>query len=186
MPAMTLVNLQDLFHEVTRQIFPALAAGLIRPAFQQQGQPGVNVPDSVIYIHIENEAQYWDKLRQITTARIPGNEVEGKETTLYTRVMRVDWYLYGPSSFDNADILRTYLLSEPIREFLNLYNVAPIRDINPGRRAPEMVNGQWRERTDLSALFNVATTRDATRPYFAEAAITVNAGGDEQTVEISQ
>lgn len=182
MPALTLDQLKDIFQEITARILPELDRTLIRRAYQQQGQPGMNIPDNAIFFHLDNQASPWDKLRDTQQSNFDANGSD--HATFYTRVIRVDWYLYGPSSFDFADIIKLQLLSEPILGYLQTYQIAPIRDIDPARHVPEAFNGQWRERADLSALFNVLTDRTRRIPFFKAAHIETDAGGDSRVIEL--
>ena len=84
--------------------------------------------------------------------------------TGYTRVHKIDWTLYGPNSYDNADLIRSSIFADEYLQTFKDNNLFLITDVQMPTRLPELYNGQWWERTDFSATFNESVIREGTTP----------------------
>ena len=74
--------------------------------------------------------------------------------------------MYGPSSYDNADLIRYNILSSKYLNDFRAYNLFLITDVTMPVRLPELFNGQWWERTDFQASYNELVIRRSQIPYF--------------------
>ncbi len=187
---LTLTQLKMLFHDVTVQITGLNADRGVRNTFPQQGQPGWLVNDDVVFIDIHPVDDEYALLRDITYGAqepVSGEQPAADYSTSYTRVMQVTWVCYGPNSFDIADKIRFGILSQESLASLAALEVAPLTAIPSPRRAPELFDGQWWERSDIQCRFNVLTTRTETVPFLEAADIEVyTEKGLYATIEIEE
>ena len=168
--------IQPLMQIVTMQalgIDPAdpSAPEIVRVGWQTQGQPAQTIDQDVIYIRCVEEDDEYNRIRDQEITDAPPISV--LITTIYTRVWRTFWTFYGPNSFDNARIVKSFLLSQEGHDSLlganNTYGQLPVgsggygggqiniylvTDIPAPRRVPENRNGQWWERIDFDCQFN--------------------------------
>lgn len=80
------------------------------------------------------------------------------QLTTYTRIWRLFWTIYGPTSFTNARLLRSYLFTQDMHDALAAKNLYFVTDPSAPQRVPEEYEKQWWERVDFSAQFNEAVT----------------------------
>nr|WP_147433503.1 hypothetical protein [Paenibacillus ginsengarvi] len=122
--------------------------------------------------------EYLDDLytRQINVVYNEIDPDNARRSVSYTRVLRVNWICYGPSSFDDADVIRIGLLSPWMTEQLAGANMALITDLGMPTRSPELFGGQWWERTSFYARFNEQVTRQADVPYLQSADVNIIKG----------
>jgi hypothetical protein len=156
MSVQTLFQLNTLFQSLTASI-TGIPGTQIRPAYQQGGQPFQDISADIIYFWINYIDNPYNRQRN-TSYSYPNSTVE------YTRVINVDWFLYGPDSFDYADTLRNGLEDDTSFASLSAFGVYGLIGFDAPVRAPFLLNGQWWDRTDFSAKFNVDTTRVYTMP----------------------
>jgi hypothetical protein len=171
---LTLTQLKALFHEITVAITGLDADSGVRNTYPPQGQPAWKINDNIVFIAIYPVDDQYDKLRDVVYREqtpVTGEEVVSDYTTAYTRVMEVVWTVYGPNSFDMADNIRFGILSAETLVSLAAVEVAPLTEIAAPRRAPDLFDGQWWERSDVRCRFNVLTARTETVPYLNAANI---------------
>jgi hypothetical protein len=163
-----LTDLENIFCNLTYTILglditdPA-NAGKVRIAWPTNGAPAWGINDDVIFMRV---TQQDDKLTRYQDILYTGiDEISTSQETGYTRVHRVDWTLYGPNSYDNADLIRFNIFNQDNTNQLKTSNLFLITDVPMAQRLPELYNGQWWERTDFSALFNELVIRETTVPY---------------------
>lgn len=182
MAFLTLTELQNIFYEVT-VTSTGLPAKRVRQAYQGQSQPAWGIDENVAFIHVSQKDDAYDKKRNYSWYTGYG-PTDSRQTVNYTRVIQVDWSIYGPSCFDNADALRNGILLEQIRNIMSAHDIYPLTDIAAPRRVPYLFNGQWWDRTDLRAYFNCATTRSSIVPLFSGAHIDIDSAGGDRVVEL--
>lgn len=102
----------------------------------------------------------------------------------YTRVFQPLWTFYGPSAYDNADTVRSAILTENIRyTYLAPNGMYPLSEPSAPVRLPYEANSQWWNRCDLRMKFNVLTIRESTVPYLQGANIQViDSKGVQRTI----
>lgn len=187
---LSLVNLQEVFYQATLTA-SGLAEQFVRHTYAPDSQPGWEQAENLIFLNVSPQDDPYDKLRDIAYAE--GDITTTEERVFYTRVIAVDWTLYGPLSYDLADLIRHGILIPPIREILAKKEIYPLTSIDAPRRGPYEFNMQWWERTDLRALFNVGTRRTATVPLLAGATVEIETGtlgpsgvGDSRIITIQE
>ena len=178
---LTFVQLQSLFYSATTTAIPGVP---VRHAYQGQSQPSFEITDDVIFLNINNIDSPYDKQRDITYSA--ADSQNANQSIFYVRVIQTTWTIYGPNSWDNADIIRNGVLTPPILEILGDSQVYPIPGISPAIRAPYLFDGQWWQRCDLNVNFNVGTLRVNTAPYLQSAEIELEDDqGDQRIINVT-
>lgn len=139
----------------------------IRKGYPAEGAPAWKRTENVGFILVSFENDPYAQPVEISYNR--DNETAADQIASYTRVIQVSWTFYGPSSYDDADKVRTGL-------FLNPLLFAPmhlITDAPTPYRLPELFEGQWWERSTLVARFNEKVTRSTKVNYIESADIRV-------------
>jgi len=169
---LTIKQLEDIFQALTVTLTGLNKEAGVRISWPTVGAPGWKITEDIAFIRV---APVNDPFaQQIET----GYQVDGPNPDLlaersYNRVHSVQWILYGPSSLDNADILRSNLFTESTKSTLKANNLSLVTEVPVPQRFPESFNGQWWERADLSARFNELVIRKSTVSTIESANITV-------------
>lgn len=154
----------------------------VRNAWPTDGSPGVQDPSvNVVFLRVAPTGGPYIQQRD-TDWVDSGDGVNVDVTASYTRVHEVYWTFYGPSSSDLAETLRNALYSQTTQDTLAASNLYMILDVPAPIRVPELFNGQWWERADLSARFNEDVQRYTQMPYLETAQITIQS--DDGEVEV--
>jgi len=184
---LTLKQIEKLFWNVTTQMLgldPALPvnANKVRIAWPTEGAPSWKINEDVTFLRI---GDFDDSINILRDSVMSNLDVDNaNETTGYTRVLIIHFICYGPNSFDNAFIIRKKLYDQKYREFLNIKNIFLIPQINSPVRVPELLNGQWWERTNVMAKFNELIQFNQTIPYLKSAAATIDNSADTNNVVV--
>lgn len=185
MPALTLVQLQDLFFDITVTM-TGYDEKKVRHAYQPQGQPGNEISQDIVYLDVMEVDNQWNRQRndvQKNSATYESGFITLEDgsflvtengekivadpyiaatsdiETSYTRVIQTRWTVYGTTCYDMASVIAWKILNPDIREALREHDVKPVCDIPAPILGREMVNGQWWQRTDLTVLFYAGTVR---------------------------
>lgn len=145
----------------------------VRISWPTNGAPSWKINEDVVFLRITPED---DKLAREQNIIYTENEQDRsflKKQIGYTRVHKINWTLYGPSSYDNADLIRFRIFEDEYKKKFNKKNLFLITDVPMPVRLPEFYNGQWWERTDFSATFNESVVRENVEPYIKSADIRV-------------
>lgn len=171
MAFLTLAQLNVIFHGLLVDI-TGLNPKRIRTTYPPQGQPGFTINDDYIFITLSPIDNPYDKNRYGVAFHadpVSGQGPMADVTTYYTRVFQLLLNIYGPNSLDLADTIRYRILTEDSLATLADAEIAPITEIPPAPRVPELFNGQWWERSDLKIMLNIGTSRADEIPYFEQA-----------------
>lgn len=175
---LTLQELKDFFVATTCQMLnidptTTQGKGKVRTTWPADGQPSWKISDDIVFLRVTPQD---DKLaRELNIVYDPkenDNEYSIKKTG-YTRVHKIDFTLYGPNSYDNADIIRYSIFSYDYMLLFRTKNLFLITDVAMPVRAPEPYNGQWWDRTDFSCTFNEAVIRETEIPYITSTDIRI-------------
>lgn len=169
---MLLRNLEDLIRAATLELLGLpdnkTTASRVRIAWPTNGAPDWKITENVTFIRVYPIDEPYNRLKDI---QYQNNNLDSLlQTESYTRVIGVSWIFYGPSSFDDADILRNNLSrSERLRnnKLHVVYNLAA------PMRLPELYNGRWWERTDFTAYFYEEISRDHIIPALSGAQVII-------------
>jgi hypothetical protein len=161
MPPLKLNQLEDALFTATTTV-TGLPNDNIRLAYQGDSAPFVAMGEDVALLYITALDNAYDKQRELSYSKPIGGGTQLNEAASYTRVIECLWMVHGPNSFDNADAIRSGILSEAVREPLAALQIYPVPSIPPAVRVPEIHENQWLDRSDLRVRFYVATTREST------------------------
>lgn len=177
-------QIEDLFYSLTLQI-TGLCDGQVRLTFAPDGQPAWERDKNYTFITLSYLDNPYDKQREPVQGDYDDDNAQLSVT--YTRVMQVLWTIYGPDAFDLADAIKIGVLQDAYRTQLTRNKIFPLTDIPAPIRAPENFNGQWWERVDIRAFFNVFTERSSIVPYIKTADINIyDDNGLQRVVEVRE
>lgn len=171
-----LKELEDFFVQITCKMLnidptTPTGKGKVRKTWPTGGAPSWKIEEDIVFLRI---TPIDDKLaRQLNIIYDPNkddNTIADKKIG-YTRVHKIDWTLYGPNSYDNADIIRNLIFDFDYMLEMKKKNLFLVTDVSMPTRLPELYNSQWWERTDFSATFNEAVIRESKVPYISSADI---------------
>lgn len=171
-------EIEDFFQEITCKMLNLDLTKKenqekVRIAWPTGGAPSWKIAQDIVFLRI---TPIDDKMaRQLNIVYDPNasDVTIADKKTGYTRVHKIDWTLYGPNSYDNADIIRISIFDNELMMEMKKKNLALITDVSMPTRLPELYNGQWWERTDFSATFNEAVIREKQVPYISSADVRV-------------
>ena len=132
----------------------------VRIAYQTEGQPAWGIKDDVVTIRITEEDSPINRQREDSYSQI--DDVTLNEAESYTRVVNLFLAIYGPNSWENAQVIRDLFFRDSFRWVLSQNKIFLIPDIVSPRRIPEVFAGQWWERVDLEIRFNEGIVKDRT------------------------
>ena len=81
------------------------------------------------------------------------------EVDEHTDIHTVLFANYGPNAYEYARDIRDGFKRERIREYLKRHHFFVVPPIAAIKRVPELINGQWWNRVDVTVIFNEYVTR---------------------------
>lgn len=156
----------------------------VRVAWQTQGQPFEDVSTDICYIFMIERGGEYDRQR---------NELFGTQTATqipliqtYTRIWECRWMFYGPNSFDHARLMRSAIFTDYFRWQLRPFSMYPVAPFDNPLRVPEVINGQWFNRSDMRGLIYEQVTETRTVNLVASVPVVVNdANGTLADIEVT-
>lgn len=145
--------------------------GKVRIAWPTNGAPSWQINEDVTFLRITPQDDKLAREQNIIYTENEQNKALLNKQTGYTRVHKINWTLYGPNSYDNADLIRHLIFDFEYMKKFKKKNLFLITDVPMPVRLPELYNGQWWERTDFSATFNEAVIRESAEPFITSAEI---------------
>lgn len=166
--ALTSGEISILFQQLTAQMLGLNPSGPNDAAYSQvlidwptQGQPWPGgVGQDICALRCVQVDDPYDKTRDFLIQPLDGYDVQ--QMVGYTRCWKASWTFYGPSSFDHARIVKDFLFLDWAHDQLKASNLYLVTNAGSPRRAPELFQGQWWERTDLEARFYEEVTSTIT------------------------
>lgn len=161
--------LDDVFQRLVVGV-TGLPGKMVRPRWQpnppKQPTPDVNwcavgVVDSA---HDDNAALVHDRF---------ANNGDGADDVLRHEELTVLASFYGPNAAGFADLMRDGLSVPQNREALHADDVAFVA-VGDKRIAPDLTNGQWVRRVDLTLLFRRGVKRSYATPHLTVADIDID------------
>lgn len=146
----------------------------VRKAWQQQGAPAFGINDDVASLEVtlvdaEND---YDKIRD---SWLTSNDNVSVTTNLnYTRKWKLVVIFRGPNAFDHARLLKSAMLLDFLHDMLAAENLYLLPGMPTQVRLPELFEGQWWERNDLSLYFFEQVTETLTVPSVASTEVIIN------------
>lgn len=171
-----LKDIEDFFQEITCEMLRIDLSkkenqSKVRIAWPTGGAPGWKINDDICFLRITPIDDAMTRQLNICYDPVKNDAPYTKKKVGYTRVHKINWTLYGPNSYDNADIIRHLIFDFDYMKKFKEKNLFLITDVPMPTRLPELYNGQWWERTDFSATFNEGVTRESEVPYIKSADI---------------
>lgn len=167
---MVLKDIEDVIRKVTLEILglpnDATTASRVRISWGQTSAPAWGIDDNVTFIRVYQGDDPYNRPKDIQYQN--NDETSLIRTEKYTRVIVVDWIFYGPSGFDDADIIRNGLSKN---ETLIKNNLFFVYDRPAPTRTPELFNNQWYERSNFSGRFYEQINRNYTVPAISGAEV---------------
>lgn len=179
-------DIEKLFWKATTIMLgfdPVLPANAnkVRISWPVDGAPAWKITEDVTFLRIGDEDDDFTLLRDTIYSAL--NDDNANQETSYTRVIKVHWVCYGPNSNDNAFMIRNKLYSQTIRDLLNAQQVFLVPSIDQPIRTPEQKDGQWWDRSNLNAKFNLTVAFDTTVPYLKSATVRVTDQNDNTVID---
>lgn len=165
-----LKEIEDFFRDITCKMLgmdpeTEESNDKVRIAWPTEGAPAASIDKDIVYLRITPvDDKLARELNIIYYESKEDNKISNKKTG-YTRVHKIDWTLYGPNSYDNADIIRHSIFDYDYMIEFRTKNLFLITDVPMPTRLPEYFASQWWERTDLTASFNESVIREKKIPY---------------------
>lgn len=168
---LTLTQIENLFQSITSQILNVTDPSIVRIGWSQDGAPAWRINDDICFLLVN----YADTpiTRQFETSYDATTETLSQSSI---QAIRVAWTLYGPGSFDNANLIRSNLFQQTYQTQFSANNLALVTDVTMPTRVPELFNGQWWNQTSFYAQFNELVIRQTSVPYLTSADVEVLEG----------
>ena len=170
---LTLEEIENIFQLMTAQILGLNVNSGVRIAWPPEGAPSWKRTESVAFIRVTLAD---DPICQQREKVYTNNAVNLDQALNYTLTPQIQFTVYGPNSFDNAELLRHALFLPENYATLSANNLYLITNVPIPIRAPELFNGQWWDRSDLTVNFNQAVTRRSTVEVITSVTAIVNEG----------
>lgn len=137
----------------------------VRTSWPTDGAPAWEIDEDICFLSITPRDDLINRQRNIRHEEAGENL---KRITEYTKVINCSYILYGPNSYDNAEFLQHALFLPEYKEIFNKSYLYLIPDVPAPIRAPEFFNGQWWERSDFEASFNLYVRREQIVDYIED------------------
>jgi hypothetical protein len=159
---LTMTQLETLLHSaVTQMLGYTVQANpdKVRISWPTDGAPAWKITDDVTFLRIVPASDNYSKLRN--TSYVDAGITSVTKSTNQTRIFDVNLICYGPNSFENIETIRNSVYEELYRNMLSASNVYVMPDISMPTRSPELYNGRWWERSNLTIRIYEGTLRDS-------------------------
>lgn len=183
---LTKTELEDVFYNLTVSIMNNSPDFDVRHSWPTNGAPAFEVNDNLVFLSFYDVPSTVTQQRENTYTQEGSPEAGNMETT-YTRTLSVTWKFYGPDSWDNARVLKDGLFYQEHHDTLAVQNLFLVPDFNPPQRVPELWEGLWYERCDLTIYFNEGVSINRVLPAIETVGIVVmNYEGIKATIGIEE
>lgn len=167
---LTLTEIEDLFYDLTVSLIGGTPD--VRHSWPTQGAPAFGVSDNVTFLKVYDVPGVLTVERDEKYSQV-GSPSTPNMATRYTRNLMVNWIFYGAQSWNNAISVRNKIFYQEHHDTLARKNIYMVPDFEPPKRMPELWQGLWYERADLTIKFNEAIVVNETVPYLESAEIIV-------------
>ena len=178
---LTLEQIENIFQSLTCSLTGLDRNKGVRIAWPTGGSPAWKIHENVVFLKISPASDNYTQQRETEYQDDTQNDVK-KVIAAYTRVHLVQWIIYGPDSYDNAETIRNGIYLPATKSTLAVNNLHLILDVPPVVRLPELFNGQWWQRCDFQVRFNEKVIRYSTVPYLTGANITIKTDTGKEEV----
>ena len=149
-------------------------ADKVREGWSSVDVPGWDSNQDITFLTIDISDEPISQSRDTQAKGSIGNQVKLK--TEYTVVILARWVVYGPSSMNNALLIRDGLFRPDIKQIMNEQGAYLVIDPSMPRHAPELFNAKWWDRWDFSAKFNYKMVREQDWPYIVSGPVIIKTG----------
>ena len=170
---LTLDELEELFYDLTVSILGGSPEADVRRSWPTGGAPAFDILDNVVFFKVYDTAGPLTAQRENKYSQL-GSPVTPNMATRYTRTLMVNWIFYGSAAWDHATLIRNGLFYQDHHDTLARQDIYMVPDFTPPRRVPELFQGLWYERMDLSVSFNELIEINRTVPALESAEIIIN------------
>lgn len=171
-----LKDLEELFWRVTMLILgfnpdskDEKEISKVRISWPTDGAPSWGIDEDICFISITQRDDLINRQRNIRYKEV-GERL--KRVTEYTKVVNCKYILYGPNSYDNAELIQHLLFLPEYKELLNENYLYLIPDIAAPIRFPELYGSRWWERSDFEVNFNLYVRREQIVEHIEDIEIT--------------
>jgi len=174
----TLVQIENIFQALVASMLGLDPNVGVRIAWTAGSAPAYGINDDIAFIRVIEVDDDYNRIRDVSNTT--NNDGTINQAMGYTRVLQVDFTVVGPNSFDNAAILKDQMLYDETLPNSNLYLIP---DIPAPMRAPELFDGQWWPRTDITMKFNELIIRNTTISSVDNVVITTQNNVSNETTD---
>ncbi|OHW63074.1 hypothetical protein EUAN_08580 [Andreesenia angusta] len=171
-----LKDIEDFFFDITCHMLGYTTEeemSKVRIAWQSDGAPSWKIDEDVVLLRVTPEDNRMARELNILYDTDETDLDNLKRKTGYARTHKINWTLYGPNSYDNADLLRSHIFANEYMVKFKKQNLFLVTDVPMPTRIPEFYNKQWWDRTDFSATFTESVIREAKVPFITGAEVIV-------------
>jgi hypothetical protein len=147
---LTFAELRKLFYDLTVAMVDSETQ--VRMSWPTGGAPAFDINDKMAFIRIADVASTYHVPQELKYEQI-GSPEEGNMQVHYTRTLRITWVLYGSNSWDDGVSLRTKIFYQTNHDILARQKIYLVPSFDPPKRVPELFEGLWYERVDLTMDF---------------------------------
>jgi len=171
----------QLQQTVTRMLGydPKLYQDRVRLSWPTDGQPNWKIGEDICFLRIVPQDDLYNRQRDVSYRDNVTNLIRKDQ---YTRVLSVFFIFYGPNSFDRAEDIRYKVLLPEWKYELARIKLFALTEIPAPVRIPELFQGRWWERSDLSVQFNQLISRESEVPAIEGAGIVIKQECGKETV----
>lgn len=143
----------------------------VRVSYPNAGSPAWKQQEDICFLKCIEIDDPINRQRDTEYQKI--DEATANKQTGYTRVFAISFTVYGPNSYNNCRKIKDSLFSETNRFTLAAKQLFMIPDFKPTSRIPELFQGNWWERVDLTINFNNLVLINETVNYIESAEVSV-------------
>jgi hypothetical protein len=149
----------------TSDTYDPLCYARVRGEYQEEGQPAWLISEEVVFVtaFLEN-----DPYAGIRDRGIEANDDESyNQTTIYTRVWKVEVVVYGPDAEDRARQIKSCMYLDFVYDAFAASSLYPQTDFPEPQRRPERWANQWWKRWDFEFRMNEQVEESIVQPSMA-------------------
>lgn len=165
---------ENALASITETIFitDPTAGTQVRQSWPSNGAPGYGQNDNVSFIRCIEIDDWYNKVPEYGVTA--NDDVSAMLNIEKTRVWRAFWELRGPTSYERATLLKTAMQLQLIGDSLSPFNLYLVPSIGNPQRMPELYEGKWWERSDISMHFNEQVNDAIVTPTVASIPVVVS------------
>lgn len=162
---LTLPELNDLFYGLTVAMINSTPIADVRLSWPEGGAPGWGIEQNVIFLKVKEVPlpNEYHVQREDVFSSVDSPEV-GIISTGSTRGIEVNWIFYGRASWENAFLVSHHIFHQEYHNTLAENKMYLIPNFDPPRRLPEIWQGLWYQRMDLTMKFNGLVVEERETP----------------------